>query len=80
MSVSASSNKLREFVEQFRIIEANYKQVTDTTKVNWTDRRQQEFYMKFIHKQSDTLAELHRDLNAIWAEVSRMESSLNRYK
>ena len=80
MSVSPFSNKLRELVDRSRTIEANYRQVTDTTKVNWTDRRQQEFYMKFIHKQSDTLAELHRDLNALLAEVSRMESSLNRYK
>jgi hypothetical protein len=80
MSVSPFSNRLRELVDRSRAIEANYRQVTDTAKVNWTDRRQQEFYMKFIHKQSDTLAELHRDLNALLSEVSRMESSLNRYK
>jgi hypothetical protein len=80
MSVSPFSNKLREVVDRSRAIEANYRQVTETAKVNWTDRRQQEFYMKFIHKQSDTLAELHRDLNALLAEVSRIESSLNRYK
>ena len=80
MSVSPFSNRFRELVDRSRAIEANYRQVTDTAKVNWTDRRQQEFYMKFIHKQTDTLAELHRDLNALWAEVSRMESSLNRYK
>jgi hypothetical protein len=80
MSVSPFSNRLRELVDRSRAIEASYRQVTDTAKVNWTDRRQQEFYMKFIHKQTDTLAELHRDLNALWAEVFRMESSLNRYK
>ena len=80
MSVSPFSSSLRQLVDQSRAIESNYRQATDTAKVNWTDRRQQEFYMKFIHKQTDTLAELHHELNALLAEVSRMESSLNRYK
>lgn len=78
MANNKLSDKLRDCAEQVRDIELQFRQVTESSKLNWTDRRQQEFFSKYIHKQSDALAELHRELKIIYFEVSQMESSLSR--
>ncbi len=80
MANNKLSNKLRDCAEQIRDIELQFRQVTESSKLNWTDRRQQEFFSKYIQKQSDALDELHRELNMIYFEVSQMESSLSRFK
>jgi hypothetical protein len=80
MANNKLSDKLRDCAEQIRDIELQFRQVTESSKLNWTDRRQQEFFSKYIQKQSDALDELHRELNLIYFEVSQMESSLSRFK
>lgn len=80
MANNKLSDKLRDCAEQIRDIELQFRQVTESSKLNWSDRRQQEFFSKYIQKQSDALDELHRELNMIYFEVSQMESSLSRFK
>ncbi len=82
MSVSQSntSEALRQAVEQVRNISAGFRQKTETSKMNWSDRRQNEFFRKYVQTYLTQLDKAVNELNGIQAEIARMESSLNRYR
>jgi hypothetical protein len=77
---TTASNKMRESIEQIRQVDSFFKQITETARLSWIDNRRNEFYSKHIDKQLDNIREIHTMLNMVLAEISRMESSLNRYK